>query len=226
ALYVISGGILMRGDLLATPLVNSAFLATGSVLASFIGTTGASMLLIRALLQTNRERTRDRHTVIFFIFLVSNIGGMLTPLGDPPRPGADRAAPGARRAEHPRPCRRGARGRLSRRARPRSRHGGAGGRLALVDAPRDPPRKRLHLLPDRGGRGPLLRHLPHDDPRARALATPGWRARRARALAVLLGDRRALVLSRQRPDLPDVPRAGSGPGPRAGGGGRSPRAPD
>ena len=84
ALYVISGGILMRGDLLATPLVNSAFLATGSVLASFIGTTGASMLLIRALLQTNRERTRVRHTVIFFIFLVSNIGGMLTPLGDPP----------------------------------------------------------------------------------------------------------------------------------------------
>src|SRR5206468_2574508 len=81
ALYVISGGILMRGDLLATPLVNSAFLATGSVLASFIGTTGASMLLIRALLQTNRERTRVRHTVIFFIFLVSNIGGMLTPLG-------------------------------------------------------------------------------------------------------------------------------------------------
>src|SRR5216117_2048283 len=84
ALYVISGGILMRGDLLATPLVNSTFLAIGSVLASFIGTTGASMLLIRALLQTNRERTRVRHTVIFFIFLVSNIGGMLTPLGDPP----------------------------------------------------------------------------------------------------------------------------------------------
>src|SRR5205809_7552934 len=84
ALCVISGGILMRGDLLATPLVNSAFLATGSVLASFIGTTGASMLLIRPLLQTNRERTRVRHTVIFFIFLVSNIGGMLTPLGDPP----------------------------------------------------------------------------------------------------------------------------------------------
>ena len=84
ALYVISGGILMRGDLLATPRVNSTFLAIGSVLASFIGTTGASMLLVRALLQTNRERTRVRHTVIFFIFLVSNIGGMLTPLGDPP----------------------------------------------------------------------------------------------------------------------------------------------
>jgi Na+/H+ antiporter NhaD/arsenite permease-like protein len=84
ALYAISGGILLRGDLQATPLVNTAFLATGSLLASFIGTTGASMLLIRALLQTNRERTRVRHTVIFFIFLVSNIGGMLTPLGDPP----------------------------------------------------------------------------------------------------------------------------------------------
>jgi Na+/H+ antiporter NhaD/arsenite permease-like protein len=84
ALYVISGGILLRGDLVATPLVNTLFLAVGAVLASFIGTTGASMLLIRALLQTNRERTRVRHTVIFFIFIVSNIGGMLTPLGDPP----------------------------------------------------------------------------------------------------------------------------------------------
>jgi len=83
-LYVISGGILMRGDLVATPLTNTGFLATGAVLASFVGTTGASMLLIRPLLQTNRERTRTKHTVIFFIFLVSNIGGMLTPLGDPP----------------------------------------------------------------------------------------------------------------------------------------------
>ena len=83
-LYVISGGIVLRGDLEATPLTNTAFLALGSGLASFVGTTGASMLLIRPLLQTNRERTRVRHTVIFFIFLVSNIGGMLTPLGDPP----------------------------------------------------------------------------------------------------------------------------------------------
>jgi len=83
-LYVISGGILLRGDLEATPLTNTVFLALGSVLASFIGTTGASMLLIRPLLQTNRERKRVKHTVIFFIFLVSNIGGMLTPLGDPP----------------------------------------------------------------------------------------------------------------------------------------------
>jgi Na+/H+ antiporter NhaD/arsenite permease-like protein len=83
-LYVIAGGILLRGDLQATPLVNTGFLALGALLASFVGTTGASMLLIRPLLQTNRERHRTRHTVIFFIFLVSNIGGMLTPLGDPP----------------------------------------------------------------------------------------------------------------------------------------------
>jgi len=83
-LYVISGGIRLTGDLEATPLTNTAFLAVGSVLASFLGTTGASMLLIRPLLQTNRERTRVRHTVVFFIFLVSNIGGCLTPLGDPP----------------------------------------------------------------------------------------------------------------------------------------------
>jgi hypothetical protein len=83
-LFVISGGVLLRGDLTATPLVNSAFLAVGAMLASAVGTTGASMLLIRPLLQTNRERTRRRHTVVFFIFLVSNVGGMLTPLGDPP----------------------------------------------------------------------------------------------------------------------------------------------
>ena len=83
-LYLISGGILLRGDLEATPLTNTGFLAFGAVIASFVGTTGASMLLIRPLLQTNRERTRVKHTVIFFIFLVSNIGGMLTPLGDPP----------------------------------------------------------------------------------------------------------------------------------------------
>src|SRR5713226_2920170 len=83
-LYVIAGGVLLTGDLEASPSVNTSFLAGGGVLASLIGTTGASMLLIRALLQTNRERTRVTHTVIFFIFIVSNIGGMLTPLGDPP----------------------------------------------------------------------------------------------------------------------------------------------
>ncbi len=84
ALYVIAGGIRLTGDLEATPLVNTTFLATGSLLASFLGTTGASMLLIRPVLQTNRQRTRITHTVVFFIFLVSNIGGLLTPLGDPP----------------------------------------------------------------------------------------------------------------------------------------------
>jgi Na+/H+ antiporter NhaD/arsenite permease-like protein len=84
SLFVISGGIHITGDLRATPLTNTGFLGLGSVLASFLGTTGASMLLIRPLLQTNRQRTRVRHTVVFFIFLVSNIGGLLTPLGDPP----------------------------------------------------------------------------------------------------------------------------------------------
>jgi Na+/H+ antiporter NhaD/arsenite permease-like protein len=84
ALFVISGGIVIRADLRATPQVNTGFLLAGSVLASFMGTTGAAILLIRPLLDTNRERTRVTHTVIFFIFLVGNIGGSLTPLGDPP----------------------------------------------------------------------------------------------------------------------------------------------
>jgi Na+/H+ antiporter NhaD/arsenite permease-like protein len=83
-LYAIAGGIRLWGDLEATPLTNTAFLALGALLASFVGTTGASMLLIRPLLQTNSERARVKHTVIFFIFVVSNIGGLLTPLGDPP----------------------------------------------------------------------------------------------------------------------------------------------
>jgi Na+/H+ antiporter NhaD/arsenite permease-like protein len=83
-LFVISGGILLEGDLEATPRTNAAFLALGALLASFVGTTGASMLLIRPLLQTNRERKHVAHTVVFFIFLVSNVGGCLTPLGDPP----------------------------------------------------------------------------------------------------------------------------------------------
>jgi Na+/H+ antiporter NhaD/arsenite permease-like protein len=84
ALYTISGGIVLRGDLQATPLVNACFLGLGALLASVMGTTGASMLLIRPLLQTNAERRYVAHTVVFFIFLVSNIGGCLTPLGDPP----------------------------------------------------------------------------------------------------------------------------------------------
>jgi Na+/H+ antiporter NhaD/arsenite permease-like protein len=84
ALFVISGGIVVQTDMRATPLVNTGFLALGAVLASFMGTTGAAMLLIRPLLATNSQRTRTLHTVIFFIFLVANIGGSLTPLGDPP----------------------------------------------------------------------------------------------------------------------------------------------
>jgi len=84
ALFIISGGIVLKGDLKATPEVNTLILFIGAVLANFIGTTGASMLLIRPLLQTNSERKRTVHVPIFFIFLVSNIGGCLTPLGDPP----------------------------------------------------------------------------------------------------------------------------------------------
>jgi Na+/H+ antiporter NhaD/arsenite permease-like protein len=84
SLYVISGGISLKGDLAAHPLTNTAFLAVGAGIASFIGTTGASMLLIRPLLQTNSERRHRVHTVVFFIFLVSNIGGTLLPIGDPP----------------------------------------------------------------------------------------------------------------------------------------------
>jgi Na+/H+ antiporter NhaD/arsenite permease-like protein len=83
-LFVVTGGILLRGDLVATPAANTGFLALGGVLASLVGTTGASMLLVRPLLQTNSERTHVKHTVVFFIFIVSNVGGMLTPLGDPP----------------------------------------------------------------------------------------------------------------------------------------------
>lgn len=84
ALYVISGGINLKGDLPAHPWTNTAFLAIGASIASVVGTTGASMLLIRPLLQTNAERKHVTHTVVFFIFLVSNIGGTLLPIGDPP----------------------------------------------------------------------------------------------------------------------------------------------
>ncbi|HSR10158.1 MAG TPA: sodium:proton antiporter [Thermodesulfobacteriota bacterium] len=84
ALFTISGGIHLEGNLQATPIMNTVFLAIGSLLASFIGTTGASMLLIRPLLNTNRERKNKKHIFIFFIFLVSNIGGSLLPVGDPP----------------------------------------------------------------------------------------------------------------------------------------------
>jgi Na+/H+ antiporter NhaD/arsenite permease-like protein len=84
SLYVISGGIVVRGDIQATPRNNTIILAIGGVIASLVGTTGASMLLIRLLLKTNSERRRVVHTVIFFIFIVSNVGGTLLPIGDPP----------------------------------------------------------------------------------------------------------------------------------------------
>lgn len=84
SLYVISGGILLRGDLEGKPLVNTAFLAFGALISNVIGTTGASMLLIRPMLRTNAERQHTWHIPLFFIFLVSNIGGALTPIGDPP----------------------------------------------------------------------------------------------------------------------------------------------
>src|SRR6188768_2709575 len=74
ALFTISGGIVLRGALRATPAINTGFLATGALLANLIGTTGASMLLIRPLLRTNSERRHMRHTVVFFIFMVCNTG--------------------------------------------------------------------------------------------------------------------------------------------------------
>jgi Na+/H+ antiporter NhaD/arsenite permease-like protein len=84
ALFIISGGVCLRGTLASSTAVNTAFLAAGAVLASVIGTTGASALLIRPVLRANERRARSRHVVVFFIFIVANGGGLLTPLGDPP----------------------------------------------------------------------------------------------------------------------------------------------
>jgi len=84
ALFTISGGIYLTGDPLGTPRNNLSFLAVGAVLANFVGTTGAAMLLVRPLLRANSERTRTRHIFVFLIFVVCNTGGLLTPLGDPP----------------------------------------------------------------------------------------------------------------------------------------------
>jgi Na+/H+ antiporter NhaD/arsenite permease-like protein len=84
ALFTISGGVYLTGNLLGTPRTNLLFLLVGAVLANLIGTMGASMILIRPLLRANSERRHVKHVVVFFIFAVSNIGGMLTPLGDPP----------------------------------------------------------------------------------------------------------------------------------------------
>ncbi len=84
ALFAVSGGIYIKGNLHGTPALNTAILAIGAVLASFMGTTGASMLLIRPLIRANDARKSAAHVVVFFIFIVSNAGGSLTPLGDPP----------------------------------------------------------------------------------------------------------------------------------------------
>jgi Na+/H+ antiporter NhaD/arsenite permease-like protein len=84
ALFVIAGGIFVRGNLHGSPALNVGILAIGAVLASFMGTTGASMLLIRPLIRANDNRRHVAHVVVFFIFIVSNAGGSLTPLGDPP----------------------------------------------------------------------------------------------------------------------------------------------
>jgi Na+/H+ antiporter NhaD/arsenite permease-like protein len=83
-LYVITGGIFIDADLEATPRNNTLILIVGAVLASFVGTTGAAMLLIRLILHTNKQRQFKIHTILFFIAVVANCGGLLTPLGDPP----------------------------------------------------------------------------------------------------------------------------------------------
>jgi Na+/H+ antiporter NhaD/arsenite permease-like protein len=84
SLFVISGGIYVKGALHGSPTLNTMFLGLGALIASIVGTTGASMLLIRPLLRANARRHRIAHVVVFFIFVVSNCGGLLTPLGDPP----------------------------------------------------------------------------------------------------------------------------------------------
>jgi len=84
ALFTISGGIRLKGNLVGTPLVNTTMLLIGTALASFMGTTGAAMLLIRPVIRSNSWRKNKVHIIVFLIFLVANIGGSLTPLGDPP----------------------------------------------------------------------------------------------------------------------------------------------
>src|SRR5882762_9627977 len=84
ALFVIAGGINIDGSLSGTPLVNTGVLGLGAILANVVGTTGASVLLIRPLLRANKSRRRTTHIVVFFIFIVANFGGLLSPVGDPP----------------------------------------------------------------------------------------------------------------------------------------------
>lgn len=84
SLYIVAGGIHLKGSFVGKPWLNTAFLFSGAILANLMGTTGAAMLLIRPLLNANRRRHYQMHTYIFFIFIVANIAGSLTPLGDPP----------------------------------------------------------------------------------------------------------------------------------------------
>ena len=83
ALYVVAGGILVTGNLRGTPLVNTAILTFGTMIASVVGTTGAAMILVRPLIRANADRLNNVHVIVFFIFLVANIGGALSPLGRP-----------------------------------------------------------------------------------------------------------------------------------------------
>lgn len=83
-LFAVSGGIILRGSLTGTPVANVTLLSIGTILSSWIGTTGASMLFIRPIIRANEWREKKTHIIVFFIFLVSNIGGCLTPIGDPP----------------------------------------------------------------------------------------------------------------------------------------------
>lgn len=84
SLFTVSGGIYISGAFAGLPYINTLFLGLGAILASLLGTTGASMVLIRPLLRANLMRRHKTHVVVFFIFIVSNCGGLLTPLGDPP----------------------------------------------------------------------------------------------------------------------------------------------
>src|SRR5215831_154643 len=93
ALFVISSGIYIKGEFAGTPLENTLFLAVGALVSNVIGTTGASILLIRPYIRANQARRHKAHLVVFFIFLVSNIGGLLIPLGNPPFFGFLRGVP-------------------------------------------------------------------------------------------------------------------------------------
>lgn len=84
SLFTVAGGVRVRGSIPGTPLVNTGFLALGTIIASWMGTTGAAMLLVRPIIRANLWRRHNVHVMVFFIFLVANIGGALTPLGDPP----------------------------------------------------------------------------------------------------------------------------------------------